>query len=1324
MTDGQPAEALFSRLLDISQEAVFLLSPAGRLTRLNAAAERLLGVRAADYQGRPHHEWPFALYDADGQALGRLDVAETVAAARQGAVAQRDILIVNAAGERQTVRARLEAVRDDAGELLCFMAVVAPLRALPQAEPRAAYLQQVLNALPTGLAIIDAARELLDANDAAAALLGVGPGELDNERMRSAEYVWYHPDGEQMTPPEINALWAQALDDGLADLVVGVRRNDGPRRWLRVSARPLRGDGEAARSLVTLADVTAEHERTLRLSRRVKEQQAALYEAEAQVRANREEIARYSAELATHLDSVIEGVVVSGLDGEPVAWNERFCEMFGLTLPQDGPFSWRDTFPLVREQFTDPQAVADHAHDVMADPEFESLVVGELRDGRAVVVHTLPVRKRDDPRVYGRLWVFRDVTGPRREQRLAQEQAAFMQRILDWIPANVYARDEQGRYLLANQATARAYGLTVAELLGKTDDELRLAAGNQARTPGPMIETDRQIIACEIDAVRYDLPASHTLNGQIDYAAAKTAFTWLDGRRVVLGVSQDVTAQRRAERDLAARQRMLQEIIDLLPANVFIKDAAGRYVLANEAAAHGYGVTVEQLIGQTDHELVARWGVPEERLAAALDSDRRALAGEQRVEYAIRGPGADGASRDYYVTKVPFTYEGQPAILGVALDVTAQREAERLVEAQRDWYQTIFDLTPGSVYVRDAEGRYVIVNRALALASGLEPDDIVGRTDREVLGERGLAPAWLDRLERTDRELLAGNTPLVRYETESIASEGRIERFMVTKAPFALLDGSPAVLGVSVDITRQVDADLMEQQLELIYNSAPMGIALVDRQGVCVRANNALVGILGVSDRRVLEGTNIYTHPLARDTSIVGDLRNCLTSGAAASGEFVVPLYTGQVVLRYGLTPYKGPTGELGAQVIVEDVTAYRRLQERMAQAAKLEALGQLAGGAAHSFRNMLTVINSFTEAALHSQRLSRRVRGDLEQVLQAGHRAADLARQLLTFSRRNELELTVFDLNELLRNLAPMLPSLLGSAVKLELALTAAPLLVQADRAQVEQMVVNLAANARQAMPEGGVLTIATLPRRFLKPGRTHYLDPQPGRYVQLEVADTGTGLSPEARAHLFEPFFTTKPEGQGTGLGLSMAYGLVQSLGGGIDVASTPGRGVRFRIYLPRISPKEAAQVQPSAPRPLPRARRNELVLVVADDAQARELLVWWLSRQLGYTVFDAASGAEALEVCDEIGEPFDLVLTEAVLPDLTGAALITRISEQCPVRQVLYLATPAEPGGAPAGAAVLARPFSLENVAQAVRAALDAPPLKPRPQRPCSGKTTATS
>ena len=491
-----------------------------------------------------------------------------------------------------------------------------------------------------------------------------------------------------------------------------------------------------------------------------------------------------------------------------------------------------------------------------------------------------------------------------------------------------------------------------------------------------------------------------------------------------------------------------------------------------------------------------------------------------------------------------------------------------------------------------------------------------------------------------------------------------------------------------------------------------------------MRANDALVRILGVSDRSMVEGVNVYAHPLTQGTSLIDDLKHCLTSGAAVSGEFVAELYTGRVVLRYGLTPYRGPSGDPGAQMVIEDVTAYRRLQDRMAQAAKLEALGQLAGGSAHSFRNMLTIINGFTEAALHSQRLSPRLRQDLEQVMLAGQRAADLARQLLIFSRRNELELTVFDLNELLRNLARMLPSLLGSAVKLELVLHAAPLLVHADRAQVEQMVVNLAANARQAMPAGGVLTITTRPRRFVKPGRTHYLDPQPGRYVQLDVADTGTGLSPEARAHLFEPFFTTKPEGQGTGLGLSMAYGLVQSLGGGIDVASTPGRGARFRIYLPRISSQEAAQVQTSAPRRLPRARRNELVLVVDSEAQERELLVRPLSRQLGYTVFDAASGAEALALCDEIGEPFDLVLIATVLPDMAGPELIRRLHGTCFARHVLYLTALEGLNGAPADAAVLTRPFTLESVARAVRAALDEPPRDSGAQELQDAQTTAAS
>ncbi|MEN6480408.1 MAG: PAS domain-containing protein [Anaerolineales bacterium] len=758
---------------------------------------------------------------------------------------------------------------------------------------------------------------------------------------------------------------------------------------------------------------------------------------------------------------------------------------------------------------------------------------------------------------------------------------------------------------------------------------------------------------------------------------------------------------------------LLQGIIDLLPVDVFVKDSHSRYVLVNQSAAATLGTTAEQVLGHTDAELVERDAVRSGESSNVARTDGLVLSGARRADYRFTFHDDSGRERTYLVTKRPFVYRGKRGILGVGVDITVQREAEQRIGLQQAWYQQILDLLPGDVFVRDAQGRYVLVNRQLARAFQLEEHQLIGRTDAELVTQCGLDPAWAKQFAATDHVLLSGEAASQSYVFTGPNGHGGTGYYLITKVPFALPDGSPAVLGVSVDITRQREIDMLEQQLQSVYDHVPVGIVVLDREGIIVRAKRRLAEMLRL-DLKAIEGVNTLTHPATRDYPWVADVRDCLERGVEHLGEAnLTTSGMGTLYLRYGLAPRRNDQGEvIGALVMIEDATAYRRLQERLLQAAQLEALGQLAGGVAHSFRNLLTIINGYTEMTLLNKHLGARTRADLAQVLSAGQRAADLSRQLLTFSRQTELELSVFDLNEMLRDMARMLAPLLSDAVTLTLSLSEQTLLVRADRAQLEQAVINLAVNARQAMPQGGTLTITTRARRFRRSGFAQYLKPAAGSYALIEITDTGTGMTSEVLQHLFEPFFTTKPEGEGTGLGLSMVYGLMQRLGGGIDVHSKPGEGSRFRLYLPRVPAKEAPRAGAVPCSHLPRAKRGELLLVADPDDASRKLLVRMLSLQLGYTVFDVATGAEAMQVCADVRERFDLVLTEVQLPDMPASAMLRQLGEQDALGNVLYVTALSSRALAARGdvspeSPILARPFTLERVANAVRAALDAAP-----------------
>jgi hypothetical protein len=395
--------------------------------------------------------------------------------------------------------------------------------------------------------------------------------------------------------------------------------------------------------------------------------------------------------------------------------------------------------------------------------------------------------------------------------------------------------------------------------------------------------------------------------------------------------------------------------------------------------------------------------------------------------------------------------------------------------------------------------------------------------------------------------------------------------------------------------------------------------------------------------------------------------------------------------------------------VLATDITERKRLQDQLFQAQKMEAIGRLAGGVAHDFNNLLTAIIGYSQ--ILSSRLSEGEAAypELTEIQRAGRRAADLTRQLLAFSRKQVLQPKVLDLNEVVLDVQKMLERLIGEDIQLTTAIDRSIGNVRADPAQIEQIILNLAINARDAMPVGGALTIQTSNVELDESHTNRHLEATPGSYVVLAVSDTGSGIDKETQMRIFEPFFTTKETGKGTGLGLSTVYGIVKQSGGDIWVYSEPGRGTTFKIFLPRLQGKAVI----AAPPPVVQVLHGSETILLAEDEEVVRKLGMAILVSYGYTVIEAASGSEALSILRQTGVPIHLMITDVVMPGVNGRDLTRHVLSLRPQMRVLYVSGYTDEalvrhGVLDEGTPFLEKPFSPAALARKVRELLDLPVL----------------
>jgi PAS domain S-box-containing protein len=763
-----------------------------------------------------------------------------------------------------------------------------------------------------------------------------------------------------------------------------------------------------------------------------------------------------------------------------------------------------------------------------------------------------------------------------------------------------------------------------------------------------------------------------------------------DGRpRRMIGSMLNLSERRAAERE---RDRFFS-----LSADMFcIASYTGQFVRVNPAFCSVLGYEADELLGTPVLDLIH----PDDR-TAAVEGARSLATGATAQRYENRIRCRDGGYK-WLGWTLQSAGKDEGLVYAVARDVTEQKRAEERLRASEEWYRLLFDANPLPMWVYDIETlAFLAVNDAAVRHYGYSRAEFLSMRITDIRPHEEL-PKLLAAARAPDSPEFDGGV------WQHCTKDGRIISVEVVTHALTVLD-RPARLTLAHDVTERQRAERELRQtndtLQTLIQASPLAIVTTDMNGNVSEWNVAAERMFGHFAGDVL-GRPIPVIPVEQ---LEDDLRRLATSGEHAFTGYetrcarkdgtLVDVYVSTAVLH-------GIGGVLGTVWVMADVTERRMMEEQLRQAQKMDAVGQLAGGVAHDFNNLLTVITSYGQFLLNALPEQDPRRSDAHQITQAAARAASLTRQLLAFSRRQVLQPQVLDLNDVIGDMERLLRRVISEDIALVTQFESGIGAVKADRGQIEQVVMNLVVNARDAMPNGGVLAISTRVVHLDTAYARRHAGVNAGKHVVFSVRDTGVGMDAGTQQRIFEPFFTTKAKGKGTGLGLSTVYGIVRQSGGHIEVRSSPGRGTTFDIILPQVAAAVPARAEHAIGSELPRG--SETVLIVEDEDAVRHIVRRVLEAQ-GYEILEARDGNDALRICAQRGDRIDLVLSDVIMPGMGGRELSRALATTHPALPILFMSGYNEEGelseaDGDVRAELLAKPFTSETLARHVREALD--------------------
>jgi two-component system, cell cycle sensor histidine kinase and response regulator CckA len=722
-------------------------------------------------------------------------------------------------------------------------------------------------------------------------------------------------------------------------------------------------------------------------------------------------------------------------------------------------------------------------------------------------------------------------------------------------------------------------------------------------------------------------------------------------------LQEALPAYAQAAQALRESDAQLRAFINANTEPSFLMTATGTILVANPALAKSLGRPMEEIVGANRYEFLP--------LHLAAEQKTRIDAVIRTNTPAIFEDNQDGRCYLNHIYPVINPAGAVTAVAVFALDMTERIKAESSLRASQERFRALIETTSDWVWEIDSDSRYTYVSPRVRDLLGYEPAEVLGRRPMDFM-----PPSEAEHAARAFATAVIARAPLIAFINVNLHKDGH--KVVLETSAVPITDTTGKLLGY-----RGIDRDVterrrVEQQLRLqssALEAAANAIMISGRDGHIQWVNDAFTKLTGYPAHEVIGQNPNILRSGKHSASHYAALWKTILDGRVWEGELINRRKDGTLYTeKMTVTPVRDIHNQITHFIAIkEDVTQSRALEEQLRHSQKMDAIGRLAGGIAHDFNNILTAIIGYASILQLDRSLTPGAQQHIAGIGQAAERAAALTRQLLAFSRKQALEPKVLDLNTVITDMAKMLRRLIGEHI--ELALTLSPGLgrIYVDRSQIEQVLLNLAVNARDAMPAGGQLVIQTGNIALSSTDIEKQPGAASGPYILVTIRDNGTGMSEEIRRHLFEPFFTTKEPGKGTGLGLATCHGIITQSGGFIRVESKPGEGSIFKIYLPRTEMRTTGELSNATPVLLPRGTGT--ILVVEDEQSLRELSSEVLT-ELGYNVLIAGNGEEAVQLVERLdGRRIDLLFSDVVMPRMGGRKLAEWFRTRHPRTKVLF-------------------------------------------------------